>query len=196
MMGPLILRIRQLGNPESLPMRFLGGVLHVLSEFEATVLRPREKTWFRHAYLRNRGVVFSAPCYFSQGFRLFRAGVLRIGPRACFGENCGLYIHADVSIGSDFVAAPGLTINNGTHDLVTLQPSAAPITIGDRVWCGVNVTLVAGAHVGDDCVIGANSLVMSPIPPRSLAVGSPARIIRSDLRSGENPAVWRVYDAR
>lgn len=191
MIGPLLLKVRRLGRSDSLPMRFLGAVLLVLSEFESRVLRPHENTWFRHAYLRNRGVRFSTPCYFSQGFRLFRAGSLNIGPRASFGENCGLYIHADVSIGSDFIAAPGLTINNGIHDLATLQPSAVPITIGDRVWCGVNVTLVAGAQIGDDCVIGANSLVMSPIPARSLAVGSPARVIRRDIRPAENHSVWR-----
>jgi maltose O-acetyltransferase len=195
MIGRIALKIRRLGYPESLTMRLLGACLLVLSEFEARVLRPDEKTLFRHAYLRNRGVSFSTPCYFSQGLRLFRAAPLTIGPRSCLGENCGLYIHAQVAIGSDFVAAPGLTINNGTHDLETLQPSAKPITIGDRVWCGVNVTIVAGAQIGDDCVIGANSLVMTPIPARSLAVGTPARVIRSDLRSAENPVVWSGYGA-
>jgi len=194
MIGRLLLRIRELGYCESLPMRFMGGCLLVLSEFEARVLRPHEKTWFRNAYLRNRGVIFSTPCYFSQGFRLFRAGSLRIGPRASFGENCGLYVHADIVIGSDFIAAPGLTINNGTHDLKTLEPSSLPISIGDRVWCGVNVTLVAGAQIGDDCVIGANSLVMTAIPPRSLAVGTPARVIRSDLRTADDPNIWSGYD--
>jgi len=193
MIGPLLLKVRRLGRSDSLPMRFLGAVLLVLSEFESRVLSPHEKTRFRHAYLRNRGVRFFTPCYFSQGFRLFRAGALSIGPRASFGENCGLYVIADVSIGSDFIAAPGLTINNGTHDLATLQPSAVPITIGDRVWCGVNVTVVAGAQIGDDCVIGANSLVMSPIPARSLAVGSPARVIRRDIRPAESHSVWRGY---
>lgn len=193
MIGRLLLKTRRLGRRDSLPMRFLGAILLVISEFEARVLRPHEKPWFRHAYLRNRGVSFATPCYFSQGFRLFRAGALSIGPRASFGENCGLYIHADVAIGSDFIAAPGLTINNGTHDITTLQPSAVPISIGDRVWCGVNVTLVAGAQIGDDCVIGANSLVMSAIPPRCLAVGSPARVIRRDLRPSETPSVWSGY---
>lgn len=196
MIGRLFLRIRRIGRADSLPMRFLGAVLLVLSEFESKVLRPHERTWLRYAYLRNRGVRFSTPCYFSQGFRLYRSAPLRIGPRACFGENCGLYIHDEVVIGSDFIAAPGLTINNGSHDPATLQPSATPITIGDRVWLGVNVTLVAGAQLGDDCVIGANSLVMTPIPARSLAVGSPARVIRSNLRPAENPQVWSGYDTQ
>ena len=194
MIGRLLLNLRRLGRPESLPMRFVGACLLVLSEFESRVLRPHENTWLRHVYLRNRGVNFSSPCYISQGFRLFRTGSLTIGPRACFGENCGLYIHGDVTIGSDFVAAPGFTLNSGTHDVATLQPAAIPITIGDRVWCGVNVTVVAGAHIGDDCVIGANSLVMSPIPPRSLAVGSPARVIRSEIRPPDKGAsLWRNY---
>jgi acetyltransferase-like isoleucine patch superfamily enzyme len=195
MIGRLILKLRHLGAPTSLPRRLLGACLLVLSEFEARVLRPGEKTFFRNAYLCCQGVKFSSPCYFSQGFRLYRTATLAIGPRASFGENSGLYIHADVSIGSDFLAAPGLTINNGKHDLTTLTPSADPIVIGDRVWCGVNVTIVAGAQIGHDCVIGANSLVMSPIPPRSLAVGCPAQVIRSDIRSDENPATWSAYES-
>lgn len=193
MIGRALLQIRRLSRSQSLPMRFLGACLLVASEFEARVLRPDERTWLRYAYLRNRGVTYCRPCYFSQGFRLIQASSLCIGPRACFGENCGIYAHADILIGSDFIAAPGLTINNGTHDIKTLQPSAKPLVIGDRVWCGVNVTLVAGAQIGDDAVIGANSLVMTSIPPRSLAVGSPARVIRRDIRPADKPAVWSGY---
>ncbi len=193
MIGALLLHTRRLGAPNALPRRLLAGLLQLLSEAEARVLRPDERTFLREAYLRVQGVQFTRPLYFSQGFRLYRTSLLRIGPRASFGENCGLYVHADLTIGSDFIAAPGLTINNGIHDLATLQPSAAPIVIGDRVWCGVNVTLVAGASVGDDCVIGANSLVMSAIPPRCLAAGTPARVIRHDIRPEEHRPLWSGF---
>jgi len=194
MIGRLALKIRQLGYP-GIPTHALCWAVACwcCRSSRHASCAPTNGTWLRRAYLRNRGVEFALPCYFSQGFRLFRAGSLKIGPRSCFGENCGLDVHGDVTIGSDFVAAPGLTINNGTHDPETLQPSSHPIVIGDRVWCGVNVTIIAGARIGDDCVIGANSLVMHSIPPRSVAVGSPARIVRSNLRSAENPIVWSGY---
>lgn len=53
------------------------------------------------------------------------------------------------------------------------------ITIEDDVWVGANVTFLDGAHVGRGCVIGAGSLVRGSIPAYSIAVGAPARIIRS-----------------
>ena len=53
------------------------------------------------------------------------------------------------------------------------------ITIEEDVWCGANVTLLSGAHVGRGAVIGANSLVNKPIPPYAVVVGTPARIIAS-----------------
>jgi acetyltransferase-like isoleucine patch superfamily enzyme len=53
------------------------------------------------------------------------------------------------------------------------------ITIEDDVWVGANVTFLDGAHVGRGCIIGAGSLVRGSIPPYSVAVGTPARIIRT-----------------
>lgn len=53
------------------------------------------------------------------------------------------------------------------------------ITIEDDVWVGSNVTFLDGAYVGRGSVIGAGSLVKGMIPPGSIAVGVPARVIRS-----------------
>lgn len=193
MIGRIYLRLRQSIAPDRLPRRVATGLARLLAEVEASILRPGESTPFRAAHLHLLGIRVTAPYYFSQGLRIYRAGRLQIGPRSCFGENTGIYVHGDITIGSDFLAAPGLTINNGIHDFATLSPSAIPLKIGDRVWCGVNVTLVAGASLGDDCIIGANSLVKDPIPPRSLAVGSPARVVRRDIRPVEAKDLWSVY---
>ncbi len=53
-----------------------------------------------------------------------------------------------------------------------------PITIGDNCWLGGNVTVCAGVTIGEGCVIGAGSVVVRDIPPNSLAVGNPCRVIR------------------
>ena len=44
---------------------------------------------------------------------------------------------------------------------------------------GAHVTVVDGASVGDHCVVGAGAVVTKPLPPNSLAVGVPARVVRS-----------------
>jgi len=56
--------------------------------------------------------------------------------------------------------------------------SYEPVTIGKSVWLPWRVFVMPGANIGDGSVIGANSLVLGNIPPRSLAVGSPARVVK------------------
>lgn len=55
----------------------------------------------------------------------------------------------------------------------------APITIEDDVWIGGQVFITAGVTIGHGSVIGAGSVVTRSIPPRSIAVGCPARVIRT-----------------
>ena len=52
------------------------------------------------------------------------------------------------------------------------------IVIGNDVWIGQNVTIMPGVHIGDGAIIGANATVASDIPPFSIAVGNPAKVIR------------------
>src|SRR5256885_7965788 len=54
-----------------------------------------------------------------------------------------------------------------------------PVTLGKSVWLPWRVFVMPGSTIGDGTVIGANSLVAGNIPPCSLAVGSPAKVIRS-----------------
>ena len=54
-----------------------------------------------------------------------------------------------------------------------------PVTIGNSVWLPWRVSVMPGTTIGDGAVIGANSVVSGTIPPRSMAVGFPARVIRS-----------------
>ena len=71
--------------------------------------------------------------------------------------------------------------------------SPAPVLIGENVWLGDGVAVLAGAEIGDGCVIGANAVVNSPIPSRTVAVGAPARPVRWwDERSG----VWRPVQSQ
>ena len=57
-------------------------------------------------------------------------------------------------------------------------PYKGDTVVGNDVWFGQNVTVLPGVHIGDGCIIGANSVIGSDIPPYSVVVGNPARIIR------------------
>ena len=57
--------------------------------------------------------------------------------------------------------------------------SKGEIVIGNNIWIADKVSILPGVHIGDGCIIGANSVVTHDIPPYSLAAGSPAKVIKS-----------------
>ncbi len=57
--------------------------------------------------------------------------------------------------------------------------SISPVRIGAGAWLGQNVVLLPGADVGRQSIVGANSVVRGVIPDRSIAVGAPARVVRT-----------------
>lgn len=59
-----------------------------------------------------------------------------------------------------------------------------PIVIGDRVCLGERAMVLSGAVIGSGCVVGAAAIVTGPLPRRSLAVGNPAYVVRSDIEWG------------
>jgi acetyltransferase-like isoleucine patch superfamily enzyme len=61
-----------------------------------------------------------------------------------------------------------------------INPARA-IHIGDHVWLGTRVLVNKGARIGEGAVIGAGSMVAGQIPPHTLAVGTPARVVRENI---------------
>lgn len=65
---------------------------------------------------------------------------------------------------------------------------AAPVYIGQHTWLGQNVVVMPGVTIGRHCVVGANSVVMNSVPDYSVAVGSPARVVK---RFDEATSSWK-----
>jgi maltose O-acetyltransferase len=91
---------------------------------------------------------------------------------------------APIHIGDDVQIGPGVQLLTPTHPLEpelrrAKWESAEPITIGDNVWLGGGVLVCPGVTIGADTVVGAGSVVLRDLPAGVLAVGSPARIVRS-----------------
>jgi acetyltransferase-like isoleucine patch superfamily enzyme len=92
-----------------------------------------------------------------------------------------------VEIGDHCMFANHCFISDAAHrfeDPVTPVPwqgftTKGPTRIGDNVWCGVGVVVTSGVTIGERCVIGANSVVTTDIPPYSIAAGAPARVLRT-----------------
>ena len=108
---------------------------------------------------------------------------IRVGKR--FFANFGLTIldEAPVTIGDDCFVGPGVHIYTACHSTDprirdTRKEWAEPVTIGDSVWIGGNVTILPGITICDNCTIGAGSVVTHSIPANSIAAGNPARVIK------------------
>lgn len=98
--------------------------------------------------------------------------------------NAGVFIvaHSSVSIGDDCLIGEYVSIRDADHgteagELIRKQAlKARPVFIGNDVWIGRGTVILKGITIGDGAVVGANSVVTSDIPPRSVAVGVPAKV--------------------
>ena len=103
--------------------------------------------------------------------------------------NLGVMVAAAelVEIGDHCMFANGCFVTDASHRFddpdqpVTWQgfTSKGPTRVGNNVWCGAHVVITSGVTIGERCVIGANSVVTTDLPPFSIAAGSPARVLRT-----------------
>jgi len=111
--------------------------------------------------------------------------VVKIGDRCLIGRGSGIVGHFSIEIGNDVWTGHHVYItdqNHGYEDVTTpisqqTQPERA-VSIGDGSWLGYGTVVLPGVTIGKHVVIGANSVVTHDIPDFSVAVGSPARVIR------------------
>ncbi|MDT0425270.1 maltose acetyltransferase domain-containing protein [Streptomyces evansiae] len=109
---------------------------------------------------------------------------LRIGARTFVNYGLTALDVADITIGADCQLGPYVQLLTPTHPL---EPgprrekweSARPITLGDNVWLGGGVLVLPGITIGENSVVGAGSVVTKDIPPNAVAVGNPARVVRT-----------------
>ena len=114
-------------------------------------------------------------------------GRIRIGGGTFLNLNVQVAAVELVEIGEHCMFANGCFITDGAHRFddpempVPWQgfTTKGPTRVGDNVWCGANVVITSGVTVGERCVIGANSVVTTDLPPFSIAAGAPAKVIRS-----------------
>lgn len=147
----------------------------------------------RPVYIRGKkGMQYGAG--FTTGYRCrFELFSAQDGIKLTFGTNCKLgdsvHIVASkrVTIGDDCLMASNIFISDTNHGNENDDPmtppdkrelTANPVEIGKCVWIGEGVAVLPGAKIGDGCIIGAHSVVKGEIPPYTIAVGAPARVVK------------------
>ena len=167
-----------LKNLWDIQANLVARVLQHFANVEFLVFGRSSNPLFGRLWLQKKRVAFKCPISLGHELYIRNSGNLHFGARCAIGSFTRIWNYSKISIGDDFLGAGGLSINSATHDPKTLESIGKPITIGDRVWIGLNVSIIAGVTIGDDVVIGAGSVVTKDIPSNTIAAGVPARVIK------------------
>lgn len=108
---------------------------------------------------------------------------IELGDNFYSNHNLVILDCAKVTFGDNVFIGPNSGFYTAEHPLnakerITGAEWAKPINVGNNVWFGGNVTVLAGVTIGDNTVIGAGSVVTKDIPSNVVAVGNPCKIIR------------------
>ena len=106
---------------------------------------------------------------------------IKIGKNVFINACCRFQDQGGIEIGDGSLIGHNTTIATLNHDFnpdkrANLHPS--PVKIGKNVWIGSDSTILPGVEIGDGAIIGAGSVVTKNVPANSIAVGSPARVIK------------------
>jgi acetyltransferase-like isoleucine patch superfamily enzyme len=112
------------------------------------------------------------------------SGSIRCGENVHFGPYSVVYGHGGVEIGAHTLIAMHCCIVAANHtvpppgELIRFKPDVPlPIKIGCDAWLGAGVKVLGGVTIGDGCIVGAGAVVTGDLPPYSIAIGMPARVV-------------------
>jgi len=132
-------------------------------------------------------IIVSAGVTLSDGVILATyGGSIEIGPNAYLGPYCVLYGHGGLMIGRNCMIGAHTVVVPANHGFsrTDLPMNAQPLThegiaIEDDVWIGAGCQVLDGVRIGHGAIIGAGSVVTGDVDPFSVAVGVPAKVVRS-----------------
>lgn len=102
-------------------------------------------------------------CFINHNAYLMDCAPITLGSHCFIGPNCGMYTAVHATIAKER--------NLGLE-------KALPITVGNNVWMGGDVTILPGVTIGENTIIGAGSVVTKDIPSNVVAAGNPCRVLR------------------
>jgi acetyltransferase-like isoleucine patch superfamily enzyme len=112
-------------------------------------------------------------------------GKILLGDRVFVGPHVVMYGHGGIEIGDATMVAMHCCIIASEHTIPSrgklirdFPTDPLPIKIGPDVWLGAGVQVLGGVTIGAGCVVGAGAVVTKDLPPYSISVGVPAKVIR------------------
>lgn len=113
---------------------------------------------------------------------------VNIGERCFIQQCCTFFGRGGIKIGNDVFIGPKVNLITINHDVNPDNRSATygrPIVIEDKVWIGINSTILQGVKIGYGAIIGAGSVVTKDVEPLTIVAGNPARVIKKIESNGK-----------
>ena len=111
-----------------------------------------------------------------------------IGERCFIQQCCTFFGRGGIEIGHDVFIGPKVNLITINHDVDPDNRSATygrRIVIEDKVWIGINATVLPGVKIGYGAIIGAGSVVTKDVEPMTIVAGNPARFIKKIGNNGK-----------
>ncbi len=134
----------------------------------------------RRFYLRIFGIKIGQNSCIHRGCKFFHIGKLCIGKNSVVNFGCYLDNRRGISIGNNVGIAHNTKIYTAGHNINSplFEPNGNPVVVEDNVFIFSNVLIMPGVTIGKGAIILPGSVVTKNIPPRKIAGGNPAKIVK------------------
>ncbi|TMM06884.1 MAG: acyltransferase [Actinobacteria bacterium] len=147
---------------------------------------------------RNAIVSLGRWSWLGQGCKIrAHEGRVSVGAKSVLGQECTISAYQHVSIGRECIVADRVMLIDFDHGVVDVERPIRQqgiykrdVRVGHNVWIGYGACLLRGVTVGNNCVIGTNSVVNKDVPDDAVVAGIPARV----LRMRDTPKTFRWED--
>jgi acetyltransferase-like isoleucine patch superfamily enzyme len=135
----------------------------------------------------NRGIALGAGVFLGRGTILScKDGDITLGDHVNIGFQSEIFSGSQVTVGRHGLFAAYTYLVGGGHDfeksgvpVIEQQRRSRGITLGENVWLGAGAKVMDGVTIGDHVVVGAGAVVTEDLPAGAVAVGVPARVVRT-----------------
>jgi acetyltransferase-like isoleucine patch superfamily enzyme len=122
-------------------------------------------------------------------------GEVEIGPKTVLGQECTISAYRRVRIGEQCVIADRAMFIDFDHGVVEVERPIRvqgiymrPVEVGSNVWIGYGACVLRGVRVGDNSILGTNSVITKDVPANAVVGGVPAKVLR--MRDAPQTLRW------